>query len=198
MHQLQRARVQNLQPYARLAEVIHLLEETPEVDATFMIHKHFAYETYGKPCIAYSYAQVDILAHHILEIAHRIVHLFGKTHIECARTELFHHRLAASYAARCPEGCHCVAHRLLHIGEGGIGSIGAAKAIEPVCRKGRFEPFKIEGRENNVGIEEEQVVAGRTRHTVVARVATPRILLIMVMDGKKRTIVTKQMVTSFF
>ena len=103
MHNLQRAGMQYLQPYSRLAEVVHLLVEAAHVNAALVIHKNRTYQTDFEPRIAYAYAKVYILAHHILEITHRVIDLLREAHVERARAELLHHRLAATYATRCPE-----------------------------------------------------------------------------------------------
>ena len=77
MHRLERAGMYQLQPYSCLTEVVHLLVETAHVYAAFVIHEDGTYETYLEAGIAYAYAKVNILAHHVLESSDSVVHLFG-------------------------------------------------------------------------------------------------------------------------
>ena len=179
---LQRVGVELEEVDARLTEDVHLAEELAEVAAALMVDVGVAVEAGGEAGLMDAEAEVDVLAIHVFEAAHALVHLTRKAHVEGAGLELLQVGAAAAYAARGPEGGHGVADGLLRGGEAGVLAVGAAEAVGRLGGEVAADGGEVVRRDDAVGVEEDEIRTVGGTHPDVARVAAAGVGLDDVVD----------------
>ena len=159
------------------ARIVDLLEELSQVGAPFVPHPRFGEEAHTRAALEEARGEVDVFAKaHGREAFEGFVGSAAHAHVERAGIELVHLALAAANAARGEEGRHGVVDGLLHGSEGGVSAVGTAESIAGGSGQFLLYFLEIRGRDDDVAIKDEYVVALGARHTIVARLSRAAIL----------------------
>ena len=183
MDKLHGTGVQQLQVDAGDAGIAHLAEELAEVGATLVPHPRFGEQATTGASLAQTVAEVDVLAKaHLAETAQLLPEVTAYAHVEGTGIELVELLLATTNASRSEERRHRIADGLLHRREVGVGAIGTAKGIAGCLAQRILDGREVGGRQHDIRVQHNEVVASSTLGTIVARCTRTAILLHVVVD----------------
>ena len=133
-----------------------------------MIDKGGTYQADVETCLAHAGTHVDVLAEHLAETTHLLIHLARIAHIERARHKLLHLHLAATDAARGQERRHREGNGLLHIGEVGACRVRSAETRHIFTCQLVTQRLEIVGWNDAVAVKEHEVLARGMFQAIVA------------------------------
>ena len=114
-------------------------------------------------------AEVDVFAEaHGRESAQGVIDLAPHAHVETARIELVHLLPSAPDAARGEERRHGVVDGFLQGRERGMGAVRSSESVTRLTPQFAVDRLHIAGRHDDVGVEDEQIIALRPPGGIVA------------------------------
>ena len=150
--------------------MFYLSEERAELDTAFVIYKSVGKESATITIHEDAGAQVNVLA-----VAHRseafqgFVNAFLDTQVEAAGIELVHFSLAAADATCGEKRGHGIVDGFLYGRERWMSTVGTAEGIAGLAVKFFLDDFQIVFGHDDIGIQDDEIVAMAAFGTIVAR-----------------------------
>ena len=154
-----------------------MLEKLSKVGAALVPNPGLWKEAAGIALLKNARGEVDVFAKaHVAETIECGIDRSAHTHVERARIKLVHLLLSATDAASGEERRHGVVDGFLHGRERLMGAVGASKSIAGRGVEFRVNRLEIALRQHHVAVENDDILALRPFHAIIARSAGPRVL----------------------